>query len=142
MNARHDPLCGGKTERRETGQMDLSRLLVWMERKVSERVEPLGVQSIRLTFIAIAVVIGLTSCTPAHLTSTESYGKAISAKCEPGGWSPDRMTVTTTIGVVTLNGCHSFKLGEDVWVNRYDDGWPGGKQCWFYSASTSLPCAR
>ena len=27
--------------------MDLSRLLMWMEREVSERVEPLGVQSVQ-----------------------------------------------------------------------------------------------
>lgn len=94
-------------------------------------------------YIFTVIILGLlvTGCGKAKLVESRYVGTVVSAQCLPGGISADRTTVVTAKMSVSLIGCRSVALGEDSWVSRYDDGLPLGRQCWFYTAGISYPCA-
>lgn len=97
----------------------------------------------------LAIIFMLTQCgcnvgKTQTIVSERNYGKAISADCAPGGWSPDRMNVVTERGVIVLTPCVSaFPLGDDVWVHWYTDGKAviEYRQCWVYTAGRSFACS-
>ena len=94
----------------------------------------------RFSVAVVVLAILAAACSEAKLVETRHVGTVLSAVCAPGGISADRTTVVTTKMSVSLVRCHSVAIGEDAWISRYDDGWPMGKQCWFYTSKVSYPC--